>query len=1105
MPSVKAFVGLGANLGRPEAQVRRAIAALGEIPKTRLVSASSLYRSAPVGVGEQPDFINAVAEIETRLSALALLDELLAIEARFGRRRESPGAPRTLDLDLLLYGDEVVDEPGLVVPHPRMHERAFVLAPLAEIAPDTVVPGKGRVAVLLNTCKDQKVEKIRSDGAPVSAETLLETVRQLAAELHPARQAPPASLDGRLEHDYGFDSLGRVELFLRLERRFALSLPQSVMASAETPRDLLRAIHAANPASRSAPLERASMLAEESATPDRAATLVEVLEWHVARHPERPHIVLQDDSGEEQTVTYAALERAARAVAAGLLDRDLQPAGSVAIMLPTGVDYFYSFFGVLLAGGVPVPIYPPARASQIEDHLRRHAGILSNALVEMLITVPQAKPIALLLKPRVSTLRSVVTPADLARPGPLAPLHRVKPQDIAMLQYTSGSTGSPKGVVLTHANLLTNIRAMGRALRVTPEDVFVSWLPLYHDMGLIGAWMGSLIYGFKYPVMSPLTFLARPERWLWTIHRHRGTLSGGPNFCYELALRKVEDADIEGLDLSSWRFAFNGAEPVSPDTMAAFCARFARYGLKPEAMTPCYGLAEATLGVSFTPVGRGPRLDRVEREPFTNGGRANPVSDPGASALTFVACGRPLPGHQIRVVDDSDWELAEREEGHIQFSGPSATSGYYRNPEATRELLHGEWIDTGDFGYIAEGEIYITGRVKDTIIRAGRNIYPYELEEAVGALEGIRKGCVAVFGATDARSGTERVVVLAETRVTDAAERERLRARIDELAVPLIGMPADEIVFAPPHSVLKTSSGKIRRAASRAAYERGAIRGTRAVWWQIVRLAFAAILPQARRSLRSAVDLAYGAWALALLGVLGPVTWTACALLPRPGWCWRLSRHAFRLYLGLAGMRLTVRGLEHLPADRACVIAANHASFIDGLVLICALPRPMSFIAKRELLEHFVSRIYLKRIGTEFVERFDVERGVEDTGRFVEAVRAGRSLIVFPEGTFRRAPGLLPFKMGAFAVAAQAGAPVVPLTLRGTRSVLREGQWLFRRGAISATSSAPLEPAGEDWNGAIELRNRTRTEILRLCAEPDLGEETELPAKSRDIASDERA
>jgi acyl-CoA synthetase (AMP-forming)/AMP-acid ligase II len=223
--------------------------------------------------------------------------------------------------------------------------------------------------------------------------------------------------------------------------------------------------------------------------------------------------------------------------------------------------------------------------------------------------------------------------------------------------------------------------------------------------------MGSLVYGFKYPVMSPLTFLARPHRWLWTIHRHRGTLSGGPNFCYELALRKVEDADVEGLDLSSWRFAFNGAEPVSPETMAAFSKRFARYGLKPEAMTPVYGLAEATLGVAFTPPGRGPRLDRVDRERFTGGGRAIPVADQGANALTFVSCGEPLPGHQVRIVDASDRRCP---------SARRATSvrralGHWRllpQSEATRELLHGEWIDTGDYGYIAEGEIYITGRVR---------------------------------------------------------------------------------------------------------------------------------------------------------------------------------------------------------------------------------------------------------------------------------------------------------------------------------------------------------------------------------------------------------
>jgi len=230
--------------------------------------------------------------------------------------------------------------------------------------------------------------------------------------------------------------------------------------------------------------------------------------------------------------------------------------------------------------------------------------------------------------------------------------------------------------------------------------------------------------------------------------------------------------------------------------------------------------------------------------------------------------------------------------------------------------------------------------------------------------------------------------------------------------------------------------------------------------------------------------------------VVGSLTWIACALLPRPDWCWRLSSRMCRLYLTIAGIRLTVHGLEHLPSGRACVLAVNHASFIDGPVVLTALPEPMCFVAKRELLEHFVPRIYLKSIGTKFVERFDVKRGVEDVERFVEMVRGGRPLIVFPEGTFRRAPGLRSFRMGAFVAAAQAGAPVVPLTLRGTRSVLRDGQWLFRRGTISATLSAPIEPTGTDWASAIALRDRTRAEILRLCAEPDLSEEIELKPQS---------
>ncbi len=939
-------------------------------------------------------------------------------------------------------------------------------------------------------------------GAAISADALIELIRQLAAELHPSRAAIPSSLDARLEQDYGFDSLGRVELFLRIEKRFGTSLAEAVMANAETPRDLLRAMLAASPhAAHPAALERASALAMESETPDDAVTLQDVLAWHVRKHPNRPHIVLQDEQGGERIVPYSELDQAARAVAAGLIERGLEPGAAVAIMLPTSVEYFFSYFGILLAGGIPVPIYPPARASQIEDHLKRHAGILSNALTMMLITVTQAKPLAMLLKPRVDTLRDVVTPDELMQPGSVAAVHRAKPQDIAMIQYTSGSTGNPKGVVLTHDNLLINIRAMAKSLRVTPADVFVSWLPLYHDMGLIGAWMGSLIFGFKYPVMSPLTFLSRPESWLRLIHRHGGTLSGGPNFCYELCLRRIQDEDIQGLDLSTWRFAFNGAEPVSPETMEAFTKRFERYGFRPGAMAPVYGLAEATLGVAFPPPLRGPKLDRVDKKQFMSGGRAVVVGPEHADALVHVACGLPIPGHQVRVVDGANRELPERAEGHIQFSGPSVTSGYYRNPEMTKDLLQGEWMNTGDYGYIAEGDIHITGRIKDTIIRAGRNIHPYDLEEAVGNVEGIRKGCVAVFGSRDARAGTEKIIVLAETRESDPARLEALRNRVNELAVALIGTATDDVMLAPPGTVLKTSSGKIRRAASRELYESGGSKRTRAVWLQVVRLAWSAILPQARRSVRAGVHLVYGCYGTLMLGVMGMITWIGCALLPRSDWAWAYSSLVSRTFLWLLGMTPTVRGLENFPGG-SCMIVVNHASYLDGAVLVAALKQPRTFVAKGELQGHWVPRTFLKAMGAAYVDRMDLQRGVEDTKQFVELTRSGKSMLVFAEGTLRRMPGVLPFRMGAFVVAAQAGVPVVPVTLRGTRSALRDGQWLFHRSRLTVTVSAPIAPAGSDWNAAIALRDAARAEILRLSGEPDLSEETSLLLKPAAVQKD---
>ena len=240
-------------------------------------------------------------------------------------------------------------------------------------------------------------------------------------------------------------------------------------------------------------------------------------------------------------------------------------------------------------------------------------------------------------------------------------------------------------------SLLANLRAMGRHVAAGPDDVFFSWLPLYHDMGLIGACLGGLYHGFPLVVMSPLTFLARPARWLWAIHHHRGTLSAAPNFAFELCLRAIQDHEIEGLDLSSLRTLFNGAEPVSPATVERFIARFSRYGLRANALAPVYGLAECSVGLALQPPGRGPVFDAIQRDAFMTGGQAEPADPADPAALRFAACGQPIPGHQIRIVDEQGRELPDRQEGRLEFQGPSATAGYYRHPEATRALFpHGD-------------------------------------------------------------------------------------------------------------------------------------------------------------------------------------------------------------------------------------------------------------------------------------------------------------------------------------------------------------------------------------------------------------------------------
>jgi 1-acyl-sn-glycerol-3-phosphate acyltransferase len=951
-----------------------------------------------------------------------------------------------------------------------------------------------------------RVDKADSPAALAEQELrerdVIALVAALVRELHPQRirfiDVLPSS---RIERDLGIDSLGRTELILRIERAFRVRLPAQTIGEAETVHDLVRALEQAGPALRRTALEMPSGPALPSVpAASEALTLIEVLEWHTAQHPDRLHLtVLQDEATVLGSLTYAELAARARAVARGLIARDVAPGDRVALMLPTSIDYFITFFGILYAGAVPVPIYPPMRLSQIEDHLRRQIGILRNAGACLLITMPEGRRLAGLLRAQVETLNTIESVANLE--ASTAPFNLPPPSgsdSIALIQYTSGSTGDPKGVVLSHSSLLANIRAMGAVMEASSADVFVSWLPLYHDMGLIGAWLGCLHFAAPLYAMSPLSFLVRPESWLWAIHRFHATFSASPNFGFELCLNKISDADLEGLDLSSLRMVANGAEPVSVQTLRRFIERFGRYSFPAQAMAPVYGLAECSVGLAFPPLGRPPIIDRVNRDRLSTDGVAEPAGPEDVKPLEIVSCGQPLPGHEIRIVDEAGRELGERREGRLEFRGPSTTRGYFRNETKTHELFHDSWLDSGDRAYMAGGDVCITGRVKDIIIRAGRHIYPQEVEEAVAEIPGIRKGGVAVFGVTDSQTGTERVVILAETRETDATARAALEGRAQEMANDVAGTPPDEIVLAPPGTVPKTSSGKIRRSAAKELYSSGRIGAPqRALWRQILRLSLAGIGPQFRRLSSGLRETLYATWWWIVVALGFLLAWFAVMVLPRLDWRWSAVRAIARAALAVVGVPVAVSGLDRVPRGNAMLVF-NHSSYMDALVLTAVLRGEPLYVVKKELAGQIFAGALLRRLGTLFVDRYDIIGSLADTEAIIAAARQGRNVVYFPEGTFTRRPGLSGFYLGAFKVAAEASLPVLPGIIRGTRSMLRSDQWFPRWTPLSIQIEDAVKPSGRSFASLVQLRDAVRRVILAHCGEPDLGELVK-PVASPDI------
>jgi acyl carrier protein len=899
-------------------------------------------------------------------------------------------------------------------------------------------------------------------------------------------------LDASLQHHLNIDSLMRAELFRRIGKQFNMQLPDEVVINAENLSEVANYIQAhLGQAVVNVDKERKdTFYPHEDERPHfnltQIKTLLDIIFLYGERAPNKAHIYFQREDNKQDIITYGELLNKSLQVAYSLRQLGLHEGETVAIMLPTHPGFFYTFFGTLLAGGIPVPIYPPFRMHMLEAYAKTEAHILRNAGVRILVTFDQAELLSHLLKAFVPSLKHVKTVTELLHGETLKQSIHASPSTFAFIQYTSGSTSSPKGVLLTHENLVSNIRGYGKAINVTENDIAVSWLPLYHDMGLIGMWLGSLFYGAPLVLMTPFSFLQAPERWLWMIHYHRGTISGAPNFAYELCIKKCEPAVLEGLDLSSWRIAANGAEKIYPRTLEEFQTKFAPYGLRKNALLPVYGLAESTVALAIPPLGREFKIDYVDRKNFELERKAIAVAK-SANALAFVACGVPMEGHAIRIVDEKGHVLPERQVGFLQFKGPSSMQGYYHNPSATNAVYHDGWIDSGDLAYLSANEVYITGRAKDLIIKAGRNIYPAEIEEIVTGVSGIRQGCVAAFGSTDVERATEKLVVVAETRVKGQVEQEKLIAEVQQAISKILDIVADEVVLVAPHVVPKTSSGKLQRSACKKMYEEKRLTQNHAApWMQFVRLSFGG----AWRKIWMWVNKLNKILFTVYVGIVFALSLIPVYLLVRFS-SQTFAVQVMRFWTTFLRMAcfcpLQVSGQENLTLAKAkpVIYAANHASYIDTIILLSLLPPETRFIGKKELLKAPVIGTFIKKLGHLVVDR-TTHQGVEDTHFFAKVLQEGHPLLIFPEGTFGYASGLRPFRLGAFKIAVETQVAVCPIALKGTRQVLRDDEKLLRPGMISVTICPPQYPQGTEWQDVMQLRNNVRAEIAKHCGEPTL-------------------
>ncbi|KAF0107343.1 MAG: AMP-dependent synthetase and ligase [Anaerolineaceae bacterium] len=545
----------------------------------------------------------------------------------------------------------------------------------------------------------------------------------------------------------------------------------------------------------------------------------ELLKQHYEQTPDKVSVILLHAGQPDRPVTYRELVHGAAGYARTLEKNGVQPGDVVPLILQHGADLLFAYFGAVLHGAIP-SIMPFLTEKLLPERYRADlAALVAVTQPTTIVTYREFEPeVRAALKPGEDSVKAVIVSGQAD--GPREPdfvrfggLQR-QPEDIALLQHSSGTTGLQKGVALSHQAVVNQLTSYGAAIHLDAADVFVSWLPLYHDMGLIACWLMPILLGSPLVLLSPFDWVRAPYRLMQAVSKYRGTLSWLPNFAYNFCAQKMRDRDLEGVDLSCWRAISNCSEPMRWDSHQAFFERFRTFGLRHESLATCYAMAENVFAVTQGGTGAPVVFEDVDRESLQVEKIARPAAD-GKPVVRMLGAGKAIPGTQVRVVDAHGKSLPDRHVGEVALKSDCMLTGYYHRPDATEKAFKDGWYLTGDFGYLVDGELYITGRKKDLIIVGGKNIYPQDLELLAYEVPGVHTGRASAFGVFNDATGTEDVVLAAEADTDDHAERQRIADGIRAAVTRGSAVALRYVHIVGRHWMVKTSSGKTARSANR--------------------------------------------------------------------------------------------------------------------------------------------------------------------------------------------------------------------------------------------------------------------------------------------------